>query len=303
MFLSVLDIFKIGVGPSSSHTMGPMIAANRFAAGHLASPDPGTRVEVVLWGSLAFTGKGHATDRAVILGLAGIAPETLDPAHADQVLASARRDHRLPLAGGGWLDFDPEQAIRFAYGERLAAHSNALSFRLHDPDGSLVAEEVYYSIGGGFVLTEDELAQADTARNERRERVPFPFRSAAEMLAMAAESGLSISEMKRRNELACRPEPELQAALSGIVAAMFDCIGRGLATREKTLPGGLDLERRAPRLAEDMPGRNLMPHSAFEKVAAYAIAVNEENAAGGRIVTAPTNGAAGIVPAVMRYAR
>lgn len=303
VFLSVLEIFKIGVGPSSSHTMGPMIAANRFARGHLDNPAPGTSVEVVLWGSLAFTGKGHATDRAVILGLAGIAPETLEPGHADQVLDSARRDHRLPLAGGGWLDFAPEQAIRFAFGERLDAHSNALTFRLKGADGALLAEEVYYSVGGGFVLTEAELAGVGDALSERRERVPFPFRSAAEMLGMAAESGLSISEMKRLNEIACQPEAELQAALSNIVTTMFDCIGRGLATKQKTLPGGLDLERRAPQLAEDMPGRNLMPHSAFEKVAAYAIAVNEENAAGGRIVTAPTNGAAGIVPAVMRYAR
>ncbi len=143
MFLSVLDIFKIGVGPSSSHTMGPMIAANKFAAGHLADPPAGCSIEVVLWGSLAFTGKGHATDRAVILGLAGIAPETLEPAEAEAVLDSARREHRLPLASGVALDFDPEQAIRFAFGERLPAHSNALTFRLKGPDGSVLAEEVY----------------------------------------------------------------------------------------------------------------------------------------------------------------
>ncbi|MDO5641437.1 MAG: L-serine ammonia-lyase [Paracoccus sp. (in: a-proteobacteria)] len=302
MFLSVLEIFKIGVGPSSSHTMGPMIAANRFAAAHLRDPAPGQSVAVTLWGSLAFTGKGHATDRAVILGLAGITPETLEPARADRVLALVRDARQLPLAGGGMLPFDAGQAIRFAYGERLEAHSNALSFALLDGAGAVLAEEIYYSIGGGFVLSEAEFH--DPARAEPAcADVPFPFASAAAMLKMAADSGLSISEMKRRNELMRHSGAELQAALSKIVAAMSDCMDRGLATREKTLPGGLDLARRAPQLARDMPGRNLMPHSAFEKVAAYAIAVNEENAAGGRIVTAPTNGAAGIVPAVMRYAR
>ncbi|TKW66080.1 MAG: L-serine ammonia-lyase [Paracoccus denitrificans] len=302
MFLSVLELFKIGVGPSSSHTMGPMIAANRFAQSHLADLPEGASVEVILWGSLAFTGKGHATDRAVILGLAGIAPETLLADEASRIMASVQDKHLLPLSSGEMLDFDPEKAIRFAFGERLDAHSNALTFRLLDADGAALAEEVFYSIGGGFVLTGEELERMGDTLSERREKVPFPFGSAAEMLDMAAQSGLSISEMKRQNEIACRPETELTAGLTAVVSTMFDCIKRGLATQQATLPGGLDLERRAPQLAEDMPGRNLMPHSAFEKVAAYAIAVNEENAAGGRIVTAPTNGAAGIVPAVMRYA-
>lgn len=302
MFLSVLDMFKIGVGPSSSHTMGPMIAANRFAAQNLSTLPEDTSVEVVLWGSLAFTGKGHATDRAVILGLAGIKPETLDPERAEQVMTSVRERQMLPLEGDESLDFDPETAIRFAYGERLEAHSNALTFRLKNAD-KVLAEETFYSIGGGFVLTEEELTAARDAPGPEGQNVPFPFGSAEGMLGMAADSGLSISEMKRRNELACRSEADLQAALGQIVGTMFACIERGLETQQRELPGGLGLERRAPSLAQDMPGRNLMPHSAFEKVAAYAIAVNEENAAGGRIVTAPTNGAAGIVPAVMRYAR
>ncbi len=303
MFLSVFEIFKIGIGPSSSHTMGPMVAAARFLAHLRRLPFQVHGLRASLHGSLAFTGVGHGTDRAVILGLAGFEPESFDAARAEAVLAEIRVCKRIEPPGLPALAFDPERDLRFDFGPPLPGHPNGLILSATDAQGDTIAQETYYSIGGGFVLTAAELARGK-AESEGGPTVPYPFRNAAEMLAMARASGLSISEMKRRNELVFRNAAELEAGLSRIWAVMAACIDRGLQT-EGILPGGLNIRRRAAGLYRKLQaerGLNLTPpHSVNDWIACYAMAVNEENAAGGQVVTAPTNGAAGVVPAVIRY--
>ena len=311
MFLSVFDIFKIGVGPSSSHTMGPMTAAVAFlealSARQGADPcqAPPLRIRASLSGSLAFTGKGHATDRAVMLGLLGIRPAELDSDAAEGRLADLRRDKRLPAPGDLAPLFDPDADIVFDYGPPLPGHPNGLRFDAVDRDGETYFSEVYYSIGGGFVVTADELAEAGTGgAADRGPQVPFPFGTAEAMLRMARGSGKSIAEMKRANECVDRSDKEVEAGLSSLWQAMADCIDRGLA-QEGELPGGLHVKRRAAELHRQLRGERgsnkVQPHVASDWLSLYAMAVNEENAAGGRIVTAPTNGAAGVVPAVLRY--
>ncbi|MEL6584666.1 MAG: L-serine ammonia-lyase [Pseudomonadota bacterium] len=308
MFLSVFDIFKIGVGPSSSHTMGPMIAAGRFLDALRAGEDiiPGAgapaALRVRLHGSLAFTGKGHATDKAVFAGLLGFRPDAYDLDAAEEKLAELHETHSLRPDGLPLLSFDPNRDLVFDYGPALPGHANALLIEALDASGQLHMREVYYSVGGGFVLTEGELAR--TPAQELPSDVPYPFRSAAEMLAMAEESGLSIAEMKRANELAHCSAPALKSGLGKIWGVMSSCIDRGLS-RDGTLPGGLNLPRRAKGIHDALQqerGRNLTaPHTVNDWISVYAIAVNEENAAGGQVVTAPTNGAAGVVPATIHY--
>jgi L-serine dehydratase len=310
MFVSVFDVFKIGVGPSSSHTMGPMVAAGRFLAllRDPASRAPGAgapaRLRCTLHGSLAFTGKGHATDRAVILGLAGFAPETLDAAAADAAEAAIRRDGRVTPPGLPTVAFEPASDLIFDYGPPLPGHANALAFAAEDAVGRVLARETYYSIGGGFVLSEAELARGPGAADDAA--VPHPFRTAAEMLAMAEAAGRSVAALKRDNERALRDDASIDAGLDRLWSVMDACIGRGLAGSGE-LPGGLRLRRRAGALhAQLMAERGLnqaAPHQINDWLAAYAMAVNEENAAGGQVVTAPTNGAAGVIPAVIRYYR
>jgi L-serine dehydratase len=305
MFLSVFDIFKIGIGPSSSHTMGPMLAASRFLdtlrAGAGREPGSGApdRLEASLHGSLAFTGKGHATDRAVILGLLGFRPETLDPGEAERREAGLKATGRLDVPGIGPLAFDPGTGVVFDYGPPLPGHANGLVLRAFDAAGNLHFAETYYSIGGGFVLTQRELDDRSAASDATAR--PFPFATAAEMLAMGDAAGLSIAAMKRANE-----GPDLDAGLDRIWQVMDECIDRGLAI-DGTLPGGLKVRRRAraihQALLAERGSNRAQPHAANEWLSVYAMAVNEENAAGGRIVTAPTNGAAGVVPAVIRYYR
>ncbi|MFV0473884.1 MAG: L-serine ammonia-lyase [Pikeienuella sp.] len=311
MFLSVFDIFKIGLGPSSSHTMGPMTAAGRFvetlSAGRDRVPGAGApaRLSCTLHGSLAFTGKGHATDRAVLLGLAGQNPREIDPDKAELVEAAVRAERAVEVEGFGRLAFDPETDLVFDYGPPLPGHANGMKLFAHDAAGNLAMEETYYSVGGGFVLTARELRDGAAAAADGPAR-PFPFSSAAEMLAMARESGLSIAAMKRRNEEISMSPVALDRALDGIVGAMFACIDRGLA-KEGELPGGLRVRRRAKRIHGQLleeRGLNIaMPHIANDWLSVYAMAVNEENAAGGKVVTSPTNGAAGVTPAVLRYYR
>ncbi len=308
MFLSVFDIFKIGVGPSSSHTMGPMVAAERFLAALRADTDrvpgsgPAARLGARLHGSLAFTGKGHATDRAVILGLAGFAPDTFDAAAAAAALARIEETKQIEVEGLGPLAFDPAQDLVFDYGGPLPGHANGLVLWARDAAGNLHLQETYYSIGGGFVLTARELAAPQAGADA--DPVPYPFRSAAEMLAMSATSGLSIAAMKRANETVHRGGTDLDAGLGRIWGVMTDCIDRGLGGGG-ILPGGLKLRRRAgsihERLLEERGQNQTAPHTINDWIAVYAIAVNEENAAGAQVVTAPTNGAAGVVPAVARY--
>lgn len=315
MFLSVFDIFKIGVGPSSSHTMGPMTAAARFLTALRAGEDrvpgsgPPARFACRLYGSLAFTGKGHATDRAVALGLAGEAPDTLDPDAAETRLARLAADKRIEPEELPTIAFDPAVDIVFDYGPPLPGHANGMVLEAWDASDQLVLKETYYSTGGGFVLTEKEMAGRDDGPDALRaaqEDVghPHPFGSAAEMLAMGEKSGLSIARMKRANELTAVSVEELDAGLWRIWEAMEACIERGLRS-EGELPGGLQVRRRAKAIRDQLEnerGLNIaQPHVANDWLSVYAMAVNEENAAGGRVVTAPTNGAAGVVPAVGRY--
>ncbi|SIS56538.1 L-serine ammonia-lyase [Phaeovulum vinaykumarii] len=304
MFLSVFDIFKIGVGPSSSHTMGPMVAGGRFLDHLRGLPFHVHGLRASLHGSLAFTGKGHATDRATILGLAGFLPDSYDHARAEEALETNRRTRQLAPPGLGPLVFDPERDLIFDYDQPLPGHPNAMILMATDAQGDVIAREVYYSIGGGFVQTEAEAQAIDDHALRDPSPVPYPFRSAAEMLEMATTSGRSIAQMKRLNEARFRTPAEIEAGLDRIWAVMSGCLDRGLGA-SGTLPGGLSIPRRAGAIHAALKaeaGMNLTaPHVINDWISTYAMAVNEENAAGGQVVTAPTNGAAGVVPAVLRY--
>jgi L-serine dehydratase len=311
MFLSVFDVFKVGIGPSSSHTMGPMSAARRFlneiknGQWVLPSGVSISRIRVSLHGSLAFTGVGHATDRAVILGLAGEAPDTVDPDRMDAIINAVKAACSVQPPGHPAYDFDPSIDLVLDRKTPLAGHANGMRFQALDGDGRILLSEVYYSVGGGFVVTEEELQLSKQgAAHQPREQVPYPFRNAAEMLDMARNSGLSIAAMKRANEETLRSRAELDAGLDALHEAMMSCIDRGLV-QEGVLPGGLKVKRRAKAIAEQLSTEwqknRFNPMLANEWLGVYAMAVNEENAAGGRVVTAPTNGAAGVVPAVLRY--
>ncbi|GAB5390434.1 MAG: L-serine ammonia-lyase [Alphaproteobacteria bacterium] len=302
MFLSVFDMFKVGVGPSSSHTMGPMVAAARFLDALRASPFEVHGLKASLHGSLAFTGVGHATDRATILGLAGFLPDSYDHTKAETTLAEIRDTHSLKPEGLPVLHFDPTADLKFDFGPALAGHANGMILMATDAQGDVIFQETYYSIGGGFVVTEDELASGKAT--DEGAPVPYPFKSGAEMLQMAETSGKSIAEMKRANEHARGGAANLDAGCKRLWQVMNDCIDRGL-THDGILPGGLKVRRRAKAIKESLMaerGMNLAaPHTINDWISAYAMAVNEENAAGGQVVTAPTNGAAGVLPAVIRY--
>ena len=312
MFLSVFEIFKIGIGPSSSHTMGPMSAAARFlneiAEGDWPRP-AGARVAalaVSLHGSLAYTGIGHATDRAVILGLDGCLPDRVDPDAMDGLLARIADEKQVRPAGHPPYRFDPAADLVLDRRKALPGHANGMQFSAFDAGGRLLLRRVYYSIGGGFVADETELANLRANRQPPQKTVPHPFRNAREMLAMAAKSGLSIARMKRANEESLIGRTALDSGLDAILEAMQACIARGLA-REGVMPGGLKVKRRAraihDKLQQEWQSNRPNPLAANDWLSVYAMAVNEENAAGGRVVTAPTNGAAGVVPAVIAYYR
>jgi L-serine dehydratase len=302
MTVSVFDLFKPGVGPSSSHTMGPMVAAVRFVRrlGDLA--DRTARVETTLYGSLALTGRGHATDRAVILGLAGFEPATLDPDEGEAALMRIRAEQSMELGGGGAIAFDETRDILWAVAERAPQHPNALTFRAFDADGKKLAQRTYFSIGGGFVRDEEEFGR--NAPDDHGPEVPFPFQSGAELLEKAKDAGLTIAEMMLANECAAKPQADVLAGLDAIHQAMDACIERGMR-QGGILPGGLAVKRRAQQLRATILARMERqitdPLAAMDWINLWALAVNEENASGGRVVTAPTNGAAGIIPAVMRY--
>ncbi|OUD09307.1 L-serine ammonia-lyase [Marivivens niveibacter] len=302
MFLSVFDMFKVGVGPSSSHTMGPMVAGGLFLDHLRAQPFNVAGVRASLHGSLAFTGVGHASDRAVILGLAGFTPDEYDADKAEAELARIKAEKNIAPDGLPVLAFDPANDLQFDYGPNLPGHANGLILRGLDAQGDVVTEVTYYSVGGGFVLTAEELANGKAV--DDGPAVPFPFQTAKQMLDMAAESGLSIAAMKRKNELSRRGFNDLDRGLTRIWEVMNNCIERGLVT-DGELPGGLHVKRRAKAIHDSLQaerGVNLAaPHLINDWMATYAMAVNEENAAGGQVVTAPTNGAAGVMPAVIRY--
>jgi L-serine dehydratase len=284
--------------------MGPMTAACRFveALSRDGALDRIARVEVDLYGSLALTGKGHATDRAILLGLSGERPNTVDPDAADAMIARIRETGWLSLAGAHKMAFDEARDLRFLQRERLPHHSNGMRFTAFADGDALLASRVYYSTGGGAVV--DEAAIARNAPPEGVWDIPFNYRSADELLAIAERQGMTIAEIARTNERAQLPDEEIDRRLSEIAGAMSACIDRGMAMAG-ILPGGLKVKRRAPglhRLLIERAERTLQdPLTVLDWVNLWALAVNEENAAGGRVVTAPTNGAAGIVPAIMRY--
>jgi L-serine dehydratase len=305
MAVSVFDLFKIGIGPSSSHTVGPMRAAARFCTRWLDEPgrlDEVRRVRVELFGSLALTGRGHGTDKAVLLGLEGEWPDSVDPDRIPTTLARIRDDKRVNLIGRHAIAFDEKRDLVFNKRQKLPFHSNGMRFSAFDADDHLIATRDYYSVGGGFVVNEDEAAEdrivADTTA------VPHPFSSGDELLARCAQTGLSIAALLFENEQAWRSADEIRDGLRTIWQAMQDCVARGIRS-EGTLPGGLHVTRRAPALSAELsrqPEAAMRdPLTVLDWVNLYALAVNEENAAGGRVVTAPTNGAAGIIPAVLLY--
>jgi L-serine dehydratase len=302
MFVSVFDMFKVGIGPSSSHTMGPMVAAARFLDLMRASPFTSHGVQATLYGSLAFTGVGHATDRAVILGLAGFRPETYDNEAAEAALTDIRASKSVTPADLLPLTFDPARDLIFNYDAPLPGHANGMILSASDAQGDIILQETYFSVGGGFVLTEAELAAGKDT--DDGPPVPYPFKSADEMLVMCAATGKSVADLKRANELSRMTPSELDRGLHRIWAVMRDCMDRGLVG-EGILPGGLKVKRRAKGIHDALlaeRGMNLTaPHTINDWMSTYAMAVNEENAAGGQVVTAPTNGAAGVVPAVIRY--
>jgi L-serine dehydratase len=315
---SLFDLYKIGVGPSSSHTMGPMRAACRFAA-ELAPRgllDRTARVEAELYGSLALTGIGHGTDRAVLLGLAGNEPATIDPAAIDSTVAQIRSSKEIKLASVRTIDFDEprdlifHRDIMYPPGARTQ-HPNGVRFAAYDTSGAVLDQRTFFSIGGGFIV-EDGAGADSQALVQNESKIPYPFRSAAELLELAHRHQLTISELMLANESALiAPQPGVSPAnavrerIESFWQVMQGCVERGIAA-EGILPGGLNVRRRAHRLAErlrtkESDGSRGDPLAPLDWVTVYAMAVNEENAAGGRVVTAPTNGAAGVIPAVAHY--
>ncbi|HEX8984439.1 MAG TPA: L-serine ammonia-lyase [Bryobacteraceae bacterium] len=298
MKTSLFEIFKVGIGPSSSHTTGPMRAAAAFVAllgarGLIARV---RRVEVELYGSLALTGRGHGTAGAILLGLTGAAPDQLEPASIAPQLAQIRAGGSLRLAGTREIAFDESRDVLFLEGQVLPGHSNAMRFHAWDGAGAELAAEVYYSIGGGFIARKGEEHSAESQR-----QVPYPFSSAAELLRAGDENRLAIHEIVFENEKSWRGEDEVRARLRWIWDVMRECVARGLSTGG-VLPGKLGVRRRAPALAARLLEQGgLDPLAPLDWINAFALAVGEENAAGGRVVTAPTNGAAGIIPAVAHY--
>ncbi|WP_110590107.1 L-serine ammonia-lyase [Microbacterium suaedae] len=304
MAVSVLDLFSIGVGPSSSHTVGPMRAARRFTAELEAS---GTlsriaRVKAELFGSLGATGIGHGSDTAVIIGLAGFDPESVHPESVAHTAGDAVESHRLPLAGTHEIAFDRARDVVFHRRRSLPGHPNGMRLTAFDAGGDRLVEREYYSVGGGFVVAPDQL-DAPLAAPTIPE--PHPFADTRELLDRCRDSGLSIAEVMHANEMTQHDGDAFRAQLLEIWSVMQECVDNGCRRTETLLPGGLKVRRRAPRLHAHLLERDETetndPMAAMEWVSLYALAVNEENASGGRVVTAPTNGAAGIIPAVLHY--
>ena len=314
MAVSTFDLFKIGIGPSSSHTVGPMRAAARFVERWLlqsgnaeGGDDDGdlrrtARIRAEVFGSLALTGRGHGTDKAVLMGLEGHWPNLIDPDVIPDALERIRSSKRINLFGRHEIGFNEKQDLILNKRQKLPFHTNGMRFSAFDADGELIATRDYYSVGGGFVVNEDEAAEDRIVADETE--LPHPFHSGDELLARAAASGLSIAQMMFANEQAWRSPAEIDSGLDELWVAMQACVARGIR-QTGTLPGGLHVSRRAPALFAELTSKpeSAMrdPLTTLDWVNLYALAVNEENAAGGRVVTAPTNGAAGIIPAVLHY--
>jgi L-serine dehydratase len=301
MQTSLFEIFKIGIGPSSSHTVGPMRAALAFV-GTLKKEnllENVRRVQTDLYGSLALTGKGHATDRAILLGLSGEWPDEVDSAKVEPLVNGIRTAHSLLLGGAHSIPFDESLDLLFHNDSTLPAHPNGMSFRAFDERGIALLKEVVYSVGGGFIKTQAEMQSTQPDADSKK--LPYPFKSAADLLRIGEEKQLAIWQIVLENEKTRRSESEIRAFVDRIWNTMHACMRRGLDT-EGILPGGLNVRRRAPRFARRLKETGEKdPLHAMDWVSVFAMAVNEENAAGGRVVTAPTNGAAGVIPAVANY--
>jgi L-serine dehydratase len=302
MFLSVFDMFKVGIGPSSSHTMGPMVAAGMFLDLLRESPFEPTGLRAQLHGSLAYTGIGHATDRAILLGLAGFRPATFNATEGEKALSLIKNNKVVNPDGLPQMKIDPAIDILFDYGPALPGHANGLILTATDQQGDVLMQQTYYSVGGGFVVTEEEITSGRAVGDLAH--YPHEFETASALLKICVKTGKSITEIKRENELSRRSALELDRGLAEIWDVMSSCIDRGLVT-DGILPGGLNVKRRAKGIHDSLVserGVNLSaPHTINDWMSVYAMAVNEENAAGGQVVTAPTNGAAGVIPATIRY--
>ncbi|MBT8070817.1 MAG: L-serine ammonia-lyase [Gammaproteobacteria bacterium] len=304
MAVSIFELFKIGIGPSSSHTVGPMRAAFTFVKrlDHSNLVVKVARVQVTLFGSLAFTGRGHGTDKAVMLGLSGNLPDLVNPDHIDEILQGIRDSGQISLAGEHPVGFAEKSDLLFSKRKKLPHHPNGMRFEAYDDRQELLLQRDYYSVGGGFVVNQDEAASDRLVKDETR--LPYAFSSGDELLSLCAEHRLRIADIMLANEQAWRDRKAVRLGLLKIWQAMRACIQRGYK-HGGVLPGGLKVERRAPLLFEELsqedssPGQD--PLKIIDWVNLFALAVNEENAAGGRVVTAPTNGAAGVIPAVLNY--
>lgn len=303
MAISVFNLFSIGIGPSSSHTVGPMRAARQFVfnldkEGLLPKVH---RVKVDLYGSLALTGKGHGTDLAILLGLEGETPEGIDPNQVHPKVDHIRSTHTLNLFGKKKVNFNESEELIFHYDKQLPFHPNGMRFHVFDAEGKEVKVEVFYSVGGGFIV-DHASASADAHLGENAHKLPFQFKTAQGLLDICNKHHMKIEEVMMANELTWRSEKEIHDGLLKIWSVMKACVVRG-CVEEGILPGGLNVRRRAAGLLRSLtdPKRKKTPAEVMEWVSLWALAVNEENAAGGRVVTAPTNGAAGVIPAVMHY--
>lgn len=304
MFTSLFDLFSIGIGPSSSHTVGPMNACQLFLSNLIEKKQLSDvhRLEIRTYGSLALTGKGHGTDKALLMGMLGETPKKVDPTTIDAKIQTLYKTRTLLLAGQHAIEFLPDRDLKILIDQVLPYHSNAMRFTVWDKQENVIAEEVYYSIGGGFIVNDNEI-DASITNNEKS--VPYPFSTAAELFALCKRTNKSIAAIMLENEKTLRDEASIAAGLDEITATMMASVERGLKT-EGILPGGLNVPRRAPALHRKLVDLEQAAKSgdhihSIDWLDAYAIAVNEENAAGHRVVTAPTNGAAGVIPAIIAY--
>ena len=303
MGLSVLDLFKVGLGPSSSHTVGPMVAGNRFLEElrNLGKTEQTARVKIELYGSLALTGKGHATDTAVMQGLSGETPDHIDPDYAVQLIKNIRASRQLQLAGNHAIPFEEESDLLFLMEDSLPQHPNGMTITAFDAAGLVIHRNSYFSVGGGFVLCEEEVKQPAAAIAPVN--IPYPFENAKELLALGETHNLSIAEIVLANEEHLPRTHKIKEDLLSIWKVMKACIDRG-CEQTGILPGGLNVKRRAHDLHQELKNRKEYDKGHFDVmdwVSLFALAVNEENAVGSRVVTAPTNGAAGVIPAVLAY--
>ena len=300
MSISIFDVFSIGIGPSSSHTVGPMKAANSFLTELERKNlfDRFSSLEVELFGSLAMTGKGHGTDKAIILGLDGYKPETIDPRIVDLRFYEICKEKSLNLLNKKRIDFNPEKDLIFLKGKRLPFHSNAIRMRVYNDEKDRVYSQIYYSIGGGFLI--DQVSALKNLTDAPNHKVPHLFRTAIELLELTRRYDMKIWELMLENEKSWRTEEEIRDGILNIWNVMKESVNRGCMA-EGVLPGGLNVPRRAKKLYETLLSLPNDPTLVMEWVSLYALAVNEENAAGGKIVTSPTNGGSGVIPAVLHY--